>query len=69
MVITESDLRRHGQRVRGQRRRLFEVPLSSRNILAITENDKVFQANRLLSTDQYFFQPSRSFLFTLKAHT
>jgi iron complex outermembrane receptor protein len=47
---------------------VFNV-LGPRDILAITENDKFFQANRLLSTDQYFFKPVRSFMFTLKAHT
>jgi len=40
---------------------------NSRSILAITENDAAFVANRLLSTDQYYFQAPRSFMFTLKA--
>lgn len=41
--------------------------LGTRSILAITENDKTYQTNRLLSTDQYFFQPARSVFITLKA--
>ena len=40
---------------------------NSRSILAITENDAAFVANRLLSTDQYYFQAPRSFMLTLKA--
>jgi iron complex outermembrane receptor protein len=40
---------------------------NSRSILAITENDATFVANRLLSTDQYYFQAPRSFMLTLKA--
>jgi len=39
----------------------------SRSILAITENDSSFVANRLMSTDQYFFMPPRSYMLTLKA--
>jgi iron complex outermembrane recepter protein len=41
--------------------------LGSRSVLAITENDSPYQTNRLLSTDQYFFQPARSVFLTLKA--
>ncbi len=41
--------------------------LGSRSILAITENDATPQPWNL-STDQYFFQPVRSLLFTVKAH-
>jgi iron complex outermembrane receptor protein len=41
--------------------------LGSRSIMAITENDAAFVANRLLSTDQYYFQAPRSFMVTLKA--
>jgi len=41
--------------------------LGTRSILAITENDAKFQANRLLSLDQYYFQPARSVFITLKA--
>lgn len=41
--------------------------LGQRNILSITENDSPYQTNRLLSTDQYFFQPARSVMVTLKA--
>ena len=40
---------------------------NSRSILAITENDPTFVVNRLLSTDQYYFQAPRSFMITLKA--
>ncbi|HEY4264276.1 MAG TPA: TonB-dependent receptor [Micropepsaceae bacterium] len=41
--------------------------LGSRSVLAITENDAAFIADRLLSTDQYYFQAPRSFMVTLKA--
>lgn len=41
--------------------------LGTRNILSIGENDSSWQANRLLSTDQYYFQPARSVFITLKA--
>ena len=40
----------------------------SRNVLSITENDSVFQTNRLNSIDQYFYQPERSVMVTAKAH-
>ena len=38
----------------------------SRKSVAITENDKTFQTNRLLSTDQYFYQAPRSVMGTIK---
>lgn len=38
----------------------------SRHVLSITQNDTVWQSNRLLSLDQYFFQPVRSVMVTLK---
>jgi outer membrane receptor protein involved in Fe transport len=41
--------------------------LGTRSILAITENDSTYQVNRLLSIDQYYFQPARSVFVTLKA--
>ena len=44
----------------------FYNVLGSRSILAIKENDKTFQTDRLQSTDQYYFQPARSVMFTLK---
>jgi iron complex outermembrane receptor protein len=40
---------------------------NSRHVLSITQNDATYQPNRLLSTDQYFFQPERSAMVTVKA--
>lgn len=41
--------------------------LGTRNTLSITENDSTYQTDRLMSIDQYFFQPARSAMLTLKA--
>jgi iron complex outermembrane recepter protein len=41
--------------------------LNSRKVLSVTQNDSSWQVNRLLSLDQYFFQPLRSTMLTLKA--
>ncbi|MHB1206737.1 MAG: TonB-dependent receptor [Rhodospirillaceae bacterium] len=38
----------------------------SRKPVSVSENDKTFQTNRLLSTDQYFFQAPRSVMGTIK---
>jgi iron complex outermembrane receptor protein len=42
--------------------------LDSRKAVAITENDKTFQTNRLNSTDQYYYQAPRSIMGTIKVH-
>ena len=42
--------------------------LNSRKKVSITENDKVYQTNRLNSTDQYFYQAPQSVLGTFKVH-
>ena len=41
--------------------------LNGRHVLSITQNDTIWQPDRLLSVDQYFFQPVRSVMVTLKA--
>ncbi|HWW19200.1 MAG TPA: hypothetical protein VNZ06_00220, partial [Steroidobacteraceae bacterium] len=41
--------------------------LNSRKVLSITQNDTTYQTNQLQSLDQYFFQPTRSVMVTLKA--
>ena len=42
--------------------------LDSRKVVSITENDAVYQVDRMKSLDQYFYQAPRSFLATIKAH-
>jgi outer membrane receptor protein involved in Fe transport len=41
--------------------------LNSRKVLSITQNDSTWKTNQLQSLDQYFFQPLRSVMVTLKA--
>lgn len=50
----------------------FELDLNADNLAdsrkptALTINDSKYQTNQMLSTNQYFFQPPRSFMATLK---
>ena len=45
---------------------LFRSLLDKHSILSITENDKVYQTDRMKSLDSYLFQPGLTYMATIK---